>query len=71
MKSKILSIGKKLTKSELRVISGGNGNVRCTNSSGYCVFIGPGCREDKCQLPIPLEPIDPNGPVIFPDPGSL
>lgn len=68
---KNLNKGKKLTKSELRVISGGNGNVRCTTSSGSCKFIGPGCMEDKCQLPVPLEPIDPDGPVIFPDPGSL
>ncbi|MFP3834027.1 hypothetical protein [Chryseobacterium sp. SIMBA_028] len=68
---KNLNKGKKLTKSELKIISGGNGNVRCTTSSGYCKFIGPGCKEDKCQLPEPLEPIDPDGPVIFPDPVSL
>lgn len=68
---KNLNKGKKLTKSELRVVNGGNGNVRCTDSSGNCKFIGPGCREDKCQLPVPVEPIDPDGPILFPDPGTL
>ncbi|MGU3377017.1 hypothetical protein [Chryseobacterium sp. M5A1_1a] len=69
---KNLSKGKKLAKSELRVINGGNGSVRCTDSpGGSCKFIGPGCREDKCQLPVPVEPIDPEGPFVFPDPGTL
>ncbi|WP_185147246.1 hypothetical protein [Chryseobacterium sp. KBW03] len=48
--------GKRLTRKELHTVNGGFGNVRCTNSSGYCVYIGPGCREAECQLPEPLEP---------------
>lgn len=58
MKKGIISQGKKLNKEELSRISGGLGNVRCTNSSNYCIYIGPGCRELKCQLPEPLEAIE-------------
>jgi len=58
MKKSILSQGKKLTRTELHLVNGGLGSVRCTNSSGYCVYIGPGCSEEKCQLPEPLEAVD-------------
>ncbi|AKK74513.1 hypothetical protein HX13_09045 [Chryseobacterium sp. P1-3] len=62
---------KKLSKKQLRFIYGGLGTYPCATSSGYCKFIGPGCREEKCQLPVPVEPVDPDGPIILPDPGSL
>lgn len=58
MKKVVLLQGKKLNKKELNMINGGLGNVRCTNSSGYCVYIGPGCMEQKCQLPEPLEAVE-------------
>ncbi|MDR6372039.1 hypothetical protein J2795_003303 [Chryseobacterium bernardetii] len=58
MKSKNVNKGKKLTRKELHSFNGGLGDVRCTNSSGYCVYIGPGCSEQKCQLPEPLEAVE-------------
>lgn len=58
MKNQKLEKGKRLDKKMLKEITGGLGNVRCTNSSGYCQYIGPGCAEQKCQLPEPLEAID-------------
>jgi len=65
-----LNKGKKLAKSELKTIHGGLGNYPCA-PNGYCKFIGPGCREQKCQLPEPLEPIDPEGPIVLPEPRGL
>ncbi|MGR3857298.1 MULTISPECIES: hypothetical protein [Chryseobacterium] len=58
MKNKNLNKGKKLTRKELQTFNGGLGNIRCTNSSGYCIYIGPGCSEQKCQLPEPLEAVE-------------
>ncbi|MFP8892290.1 MULTISPECIES: hypothetical protein [Chryseobacterium] len=58
MKNKNLNKGKKLTRKELHKFHGGLGNIRCTNSSGYCIYIGPGCSEQKCQLPEPLEAVE-------------
>ncbi|MBO9690779.1 ComC/BlpC family leader-containing pheromone/bacteriocin [Chryseobacterium sp.] len=57
MKNKKLNKGKKLDRNTLHTINGGSGSVRCTNSSGYCVYIGPGCAEQECQLPEPLDPV--------------
>ncbi|PWN71854.1 hypothetical protein C1631_004355 [Chryseobacterium phosphatilyticum] len=65
MSNQNVNKGKKLTKSELKTIHGGLGTYPCA-PDGYCKFIGPGCREEKCQLPIPVEPIDPDFPVIIP-----
>ncbi|REC50158.1 bacteriocin [Chryseobacterium pennipullorum] len=59
MNTRILSKGKKLSKKELKTVNGGLGTVRCTTSTGYCKYIGPGCQEEKCQLPVPIEAIDP------------
>ncbi|WP_172625649.1 hypothetical protein [Chryseobacterium panacisoli] len=58
MKNKSVKKGKKITRKELHTINGGLGNVRCTNSSGHCVYIGPGCSELKCQLPEPIEAVE-------------
>ncbi|MCJ7932239.1 MAG: hypothetical protein MUW56_01045 [Chryseobacterium sp.] len=58
MKKQNLEKGKKLTKNELTFITGGLGNVRCTTSPGHCKYIGPGCAEPECQLPIPVDPIE-------------
>ena len=58
MKNKTLDRGKKLDRRALHAINGGFGNVRCTNSSGYCVYSGPGCIEPECQLPEPLDPVE-------------
>lgn len=70
MKNMKLNKGKKLAKSELKTIHGGLGDYPCA-PNGYCKFIGPGCREQKCQLPEPLEPVDPGIPIVLPEPGGL
>ncbi|ASE61494.1 hypothetical protein H3Z85_20870 [Chryseobacterium indologenes] len=70
MRNSNVNKGKKLSKSELKMIQGGLGTYPCA-PNGYCKYIGPGCREEKCQLPVPLEPIDPDGPIVLPEPGSL
>lgn len=57
MNKQNLNNGKKLTKNELKMLTGG-GDVRCKISGDRCYYYGPGCREKECQPPTPVDPID-------------
>lgn len=57
MNNQNLNRGKKLAKKELKMITGG-GEVRCKIYGDYCYYHGPGCKEQECQLPVPVDPID-------------
>ncbi|HCN49704.1 MAG TPA: bacteriocin [Chryseobacterium sp.] len=57
--------GKKLSKKELKVISGGLKPLQCTNSLGKCKIYGPECLEKKCQPLEALEPLEPLDPIVI------